>query len=62
MGIQHIIIHEVRRAKASIEGAEDMIISKIKDKENDVSKLDADLAIGLVRMFTKANFMLVNLL
>ncbi|MEB3791509.1 nucleoid-associated protein [Acinetobacter sp. IK40] len=55
MSIQHIIIHEVRRAKASIEDAEDMIISKIKDEENDVSKLDTDLAIGLVKLFAKAS-------
>lgn len=55
MGIRHIIIHEVRRAKAAAEGQEDTIISKIKDEENDVSKLDTDLAIGLLKLFTKAS-------
>ncbi len=55
MGIKHIIIHEVRRSKSSEEGAADVVISKIKDEENDVAKLDPDLAVGLVRMFAKAN-------
>lgn len=54
MGIQHIIIHEIRRAKA--DDGEDIIISNIKNEENDVSKLDAELVVGLLRMFAKANF------
>lgn len=55
MGIRHIIIHEVRRAKATSEGQEDTIISKIKDEENDVGKLDVDLAAGLLKLFSKAS-------
>ncbi|MFW6559694.1 nucleoid-associated protein [Acinetobacter baumannii] len=61
MSIQHIITHEIRRAKtykaeeANDENLEDDIVSKIKDKENDVSKLDADLKVDLIQLFTKAS-------
>lgn len=54
MSIQHIITHEIRRAKSyktddwNNENSEDNIISKIKDKENDLSKLDADLKVDLI--------------
>ncbi|WP_353172511.1 hypothetical protein [Acinetobacter rudis] len=54
MSIQHIITHEIRRAKSyktvdsNDENSEDNIISKIKDKENDLSKLDADLKVDLI--------------
>ncbi len=61
MSIQHIITHEIRRAKSyktddsNSENSEDNIISKIKDKENDISKLDADLKVDLIQLFTKAS-------
>ena len=43
MGIQHIIIHEIRRAKA--DDGEDIIISNIKNEENDNRKIDVTLQI-----------------
>lgn len=64
MSIQHIITHEIRRVKSkkvgneeiiNDENIEDKIISRIKDKGNDISKLDDELKIDLIRLFTRAS-------
>ncbi|MGP2454745.1 nucleoid-associated protein [Acinetobacter baumannii] len=50
MGIQKIIIHEVRRIK---DGSP--LITNYKDQENDLSTLEEELRQNLLELFTKSN-------
>ncbi len=50
MGIQHIIIHEVRR----IKDGEPLIVN-YKDEENDLSSLENELKDSLLELFIKSN-------
>lgn len=60
MTIRHLIIHEIRRNKTKKDTTEevkieDKIISKIKEEENDLAKLDAELEVSLIQLFHKAS-------
>ncbi|WP_335956721.1 nucleoid-associated protein [Acinetobacter bereziniae] len=63
MSIQHIITHEIRRVKklnddqaiSNDDNSVDNIVSKIKEKENDISKLEPELKVELIQLFTRAS-------
>ncbi|AZB97918.1 hypothetical protein DKE48_001295 [Acinetobacter nosocomialis] len=50
MGIQNIIIHEVRRIKDG-----DPLIVNYKSEENDLSTLEDELKNNLLELFIKSN-------
>jgi nucleoid-associated protein len=54
MSIQHIIVHEIRRVKEDKKSTE-ILISKIKDTENDLSSLSGELAESLLKLFSKSS-------
>lgn len=56
MGIQHIIVHEIRRVKKDKKSTE-KLITKIKDAENDLSTLSDDLAEQLLQLFSRSSLM-----
>lgn len=56
MGIQHIIVHEIRRIKENKKSTETLIV-KIKNSENDLKNLKSELARDLLKLFSRSSLM-----
>lgn len=56
MSIQHIIVHEIRRVKEDKKSTE-KLIAKIKDTENNLGTLSAELSAQLLKLFSSASLM-----
>lgn len=56
MGIQHIIVHEIRRVKDGRKSTDTLIV-KIKNSENDLKKLKSELAADLLKLFSRSSLM-----